>query len=233
MDPSIKPIAYAYIIILALIACTANASSVGENAASKNVSMYFFWQIGCSHCEELKPFIAQLEEKYPQLDLKRVEVSKSKEGSYLFDEMAKAYGKNAKVTPTVFVGDYMIEGYNGWITEDRIDSALQNCTEKKCVSPQEKLDLYKSGATSTTVDPVSPTSSTTVASSTTTSSTSSTTTTIISSTSSTTTTTTTTMSTTIYIPPAEKKEDNAMLPGSLLVLAALIAYYIIRQLKKR
>ena len=162
MDPSIKLMSYAYIIILALIACTANASSVGETAASKNVSMYFFWQIGCSHCEELAPFMSDLEKKYSELDLKRVEVGKSKEGSDLFDEMAKAYGKSAKVTPTVFVGKLMIEGYNGWITEGRIESALVNCTQMECASPEQVLDVYRNGQTTlTTAITTSSTSSTT------------------------------------------------------------------------
>jgi hypothetical protein len=152
--------------------------------------------------------------------LKRYEVSKSQEGSDLFDEMAKAYGKKAKVTPTVFIGDYMIEGYNGWITEDRIESALLNCTEKKCVSPQEKLDLYKSGVTSTTTTTKAATTTTTTTSTTSSSTTTSTTT------SSTSTTTTSTTTSTTTLPPVEKKEDNSLLfwgPGAILASAALFA----------
>jgi len=227
-----KHTAYTLIVVLALLVSAADALPAGQDPASKTVTMYFFWQIGCTHCEEISPFMAELEKNNPQLDLKRFDVSKSQENAELFDETAKAYGKTAKVTPTIFVGDYMIEGYNGWITEDHIASALQNCTEKKCITPQEKLDLYKAGKASTTTVPV--TSSSTTTTSTTTSiavSTTSTTTTTTSQ--ATLITTTTTSTTTSSIPQAGKKDDNAMLAGALLILAAFLSYYIMRQIKKR
>lgn len=220
------------LVVLAFLVSAAYALPAGDSSQSKTVTMYFFWQIGCTHCEEISPFMAELEKNNPQLDLKRLEVSKSQENGELFDEMAKAYGKTAKTTPTIFIGDYMIEGYNGWITEDRIESALQNCTEKECISPQEKLDQYKAGAATTTTVLVTSTSTTTTTS-TTTSSTTSTTTTTTSSTTSTTTTTTTTTSTTTSIPPAEKKNDNTMLAGSLSVLVASIVLLVFWQMKKR
>jgi hypothetical protein len=232
MSLPIRFISYGYIVLIALIVCAASASSSGGAASSKTVPMYYFWQVACSHCEELKPFMAELEAKYPQLDLKLFEVSKSQEGSDLFDEMARAYGRKAKVTPTVFVGDYMIEGYNGWITEGRIESALINCTEKKCVTPEEKMALYRSGgaASSTTAPAASTTTTAVTTSSTTTTRATSTTT----STNPTTTTTTTTTSSTTSILLTEEKEANpVLLYASIAAAAVVFALLVLRIRKKR
>jgi thiol-disulfide isomerase/thioredoxin len=242
----------ALIGIIALLTCAANAAQTGQNNTAKNVTMYYFWQTNCPHCKEIEPFIGTLETKYPQLELKRFEVRENRENSQLFYETAEAYGKQAKITPTVFVGDYMIEGYNGWITEQRIDSAIINCTEKKCSSPGQKLQDYKNNQTTTTTTQTTTTNkqtsttptTTTITSSTTqttttTTTTSTTTTTapIVSTTQATTTTTTTsttTQATTTTAPPAttipqpEKKDITQILAPAAIALLALSALLIQR-----
>ncbi|MFZ2454874.1 MAG: hypothetical protein WAX07_00125 [Candidatus Altiarchaeia archaeon] len=223
-----KLVYLALIASLAPLAYSANASADDQNGSAEKVPAYLFWQIGCPHCEELKPFMSSLEEKYSRLDLKRFEVSKSQEGSDLFDESAKAYGKKAKITPTVFIGDYMIEGYNGWITEERIEGALINCTEKKCPTPEEKIAEYRNKQATTS------TCSTTTSTTTSTTSTTSTTTTTPPTTtsSSTTTTTVTSTTTTTTLPPAEKNEDTPMVPGALLAILLILILFALMRRKK-
>lgn len=213
---SLDRAAFCCIIALAVLASTAAGLS---DAQGNKVAMYYFWQVDCAHCEDLKPFMADLEEKYPLLDLKRLEISKIRENGELFDELAKAYGRKAKVTPTVFVGEYMIEGYNGWITEGRIESALLNCTGKACISPMEKLARYNAGTSSTTTITTrsSSTTTTTTTSSSTTTSPDATTT----FTSPTSATTTTSYSTTTTLEPVEDKKDNTLLNAVFAVLLAL------------
>jgi thiol-disulfide isomerase/thioredoxin len=220
MDSLNKLVFLALIAFLAPTAFPATALPADQDSSLEKVPMYLFWQISCSHCEELKPFISDLEEKYPRLDVKRFEISKSQEGSDLFDEMAKAYGRKAKVTPTVFIGDYMIEGYNGWITEGRIESALVNCTEKKCPTPEEKIAEYQNKQVTTTT--VSLTTSTTTSSTTTTTSTSTTTS------STTTSSTTPTTSTTTTLPPVEKSAESPLIPGALFALFLILVLTALR-----
>ena len=227
-----KHTAYTLIVVLALLVSAADALPAGQDSKSKTVTMYFFWQIGCTHCEELSPFMAELEKNNQQLDLKRFEVSKSQENAELFDETAKAYGKTAKVTPTIFVGDYMIEGYNGWITEDHITSALQNCTEKKCPSPEEKLAEYKNPTTISTTSTTTTTTSTTTTSTTqaTTSTTTATTTTTSTTTEPTTTITQPAVTTTI---PAEEKQDSTpLLAGVGMIILAFCAFLLLKRKRK-
>jgi thiol-disulfide isomerase/thioredoxin len=217
---SLKFAVFLALLFLVPTAFSETALLADQNSSLEEVPMYLFWQVSCSHCEELKPFISDLEEKYPRLDVKRFEISKSQEGSDLFDEMAKAYGRKAKVTPTVFVGDYMIEGYNGWITEGRIESALINCTEKKCPAPEEKIAEYQNKQVTTTT--VSLTTSTTTSSTTTTMSTSTTTS------STTTSSTTSTTSTTTTLPAVEKSAESPLIPGALIVLFIILIFAALR-----
>jgi thiol-disulfide isomerase/thioredoxin len=219
MDMLTKLVFLALLAFPAPMAYSESSLSADQNVSLETVPMYLFWQIGCPHCEELKPFISDLEGKYPQLDIQRFEISKSQEGSDLFDEMAKAYGRKAKVTPTVFIGDYMIEGYNGWIPEGRIESALINCTEKKCQTPEQKIREYQNNQTTTTT--FSTTTSTTSSSSTT----STTTTTTTSSTS---TSSTTSITSTTTLPPTEDKEDTQLIPAALLVLSLIVILLMLR-----
>jgi len=217
---SLKFTVFLALFFLAPMAYSAAILPADQNSSSKKVPMYLFWQISCSHCEELKPFVSGLEGKYPRLDVKRFEISKDQEGSDLFDDMAKAYGRKAKVTPTVFIGDYMIEGYNGWITEGRIESALINCTEKKCPTPEEKIAEYQNKQSTTTT--VSMTTSTTTAFSTATTTTTSTTS------STTTSSTTSTTSTITMLPPFEKSAESPLIPGALIVLFLILIFAALR-----
>ncbi len=227
-----KTIPPALIVILVLLICTVNAAQTDQNSTPKNVTMYYFWQIGCAHCQEIEPFIGTLEKKYPQLDLKKFEVSKSQENSQLFYDTAEAYGKTAKITPTIFVDDYMIEGYNSWITEQRIESAVINCTEKKCASPGQKLQEYKNNHTiSTTTQETTTTSSTTTTTTTTTTSSTTTTTTTATTTTTTAQTTTTTNPTTSTIPQPEKKDNTQILAPLAVAVLALSALLVRRPLK--
>jgi thiol-disulfide isomerase/thioredoxin len=229
------------LLIIALVVClipavfSASLLTTGQNASEDKVTMYFFWQIGCPHCEELKPFMGSLEGKYPQLYLKRIEISQNKEGSDLFIEMARAYGREPKVTPTEFVGDYMIEGYNGWITEGRIESALINCTQKKCPTPEEKIREYLKGQVTTTTIHATTTSTTKTTStrrvSTTISSTTSTTASTTSSTLPVTPTTLASPNTTI--PPAEKSIDTSLLAGAMLLIFLIIAAFVLMSRARR
>ena len=146
--------------IIALITLLASSTPACA-AVQKTMTMYFFWGSGCPHCAEIEPFMSKLETKYPQLDMKRFEVQNNIENANLFEAVANAYGKNASIMPTIFIDDQMIEGYNGGITEGRIESAVINCTTKTCISPAQKLSDYKSGKAATTTSSSTTTTTTT------------------------------------------------------------------------
>ncbi|MFW5884991.1 MAG: hypothetical protein ACOCUF_02070 [Patescibacteria group bacterium] len=111
--------------------------------ASSKTTVYFFWGEGCPHCAEEKPFLEEMEEKYPELEVKMLETYKDKENSELFQEMAAAYGTQARGVPVTFIGDHEpIIGFSGSM-EPEIESKIKTCLEEGCVDPEEKAGVAK------------------------------------------------------------------------------------------
>ncbi len=107
--------------------------------AAESMTVYFFWGEGCPHCEDEKLFLEEMESKYPQLEVKSFETWKNKENEELFQEMAAAYGIEARGVPTTFIGDYEpIVGYSDSMSDD-IEEKIADCIESGCVDPDEKI----------------------------------------------------------------------------------------------
>lgn len=128
------------LIVFALLVM---ANACGAQQASKEtINMYFFWGQGCSHCEEMKPFIQELQNTYPQLSVKSLETFKNAENNRFFKEMVKAYNKSSDGVPGTFIGDRMFEGYSKGTTDKDITSVIESCIKNGCPDPDQKLAEY-------------------------------------------------------------------------------------------
>ncbi len=105
----------------------------------EKVTVYFFWGEGCPHCVEEKPFLEDLEQKYPDLEVKMFETWNNPDNAELFQEVAKAYGTNARGVPTTFIGEEYWVGYNDSIGEE-IEGKIKYCLENECINPSDKLN---------------------------------------------------------------------------------------------
>ncbi len=76
---------------------------------SKTVTAFYFYGDGCSHCEKVKPLLATLETRYPELRLTRFEISNNPENWQIFSEMSKKYGVASGV-PLIFIGNSALNG---------------------------------------------------------------------------------------------------------------------------
>src|SRR6056297_1797130 len=74
--------------------------------AEEPTTIYFFWGDGCPHCAKEKPFLEQMEEKYPELKVEMLEIYKNQENGKLFQKMASAYNTQARGVPATFIGDF-------------------------------------------------------------------------------------------------------------------------------
>jgi len=119
------------------------SGSAGENGSperesSGEVVMYYFWGDGCPICTEAMPFLDELESDYPELEIKKKETYGSQENARLFQDMAAAFGSQARGVPTSFIGDEEIVGYNQRLEQDFRD-AVEECIEQGCIDPEDKL----------------------------------------------------------------------------------------------
>ena len=86
--------------------------SQGRSAGTNNtITATEFYGIGCSHCENIKPLLAELQAKYPELSLERLEINQNKTNLQKFIDMSNQYGlASAGSVPAVFIGSHVAIG---------------------------------------------------------------------------------------------------------------------------
>jgi len=114
--------------------------SLNEIFSAGKVEIYFFWGQGCPHCAQEKPFLEELKQKYPQLEVKDFEVYYSRENQELFKKLAHAYKTQPVGVPMTFIGKDFIVGFGTKETTGKqIENLIQNCLTNVCPSPEEIL----------------------------------------------------------------------------------------------
>ncbi len=143
------------LILLALaLALTAWGFSPSRPAQAQGspdgkIIIYFYWGDGCPHCAEAKPFLADLQQRYPQIELRAFEVWNNPENQNQFSLMAQNYGTEAKYVPTIFIGEKYWVGFSDQIAE-QIEAQVEVCTVTACPDPSTVV-LQNGQATSANV----------------------------------------------------------------------------------
>ena len=74
------------------------------------VTAFYFYGDGCSHCEKVKPLIADLQTRYPELTLTRLEVYNNAENRMQLMEMSRKFGVANPGVPLIFIGNSTLIG---------------------------------------------------------------------------------------------------------------------------
>jgi|GEM_PF-5340507 len=82
-------------------------------AEDNNVTLIFFWAIGCPICAEEKKFIDEIRSEYPALIVLSYEVSKSDPNAALLASMCADHQMHCDHVPITFVGDMAFKSYKG------------------------------------------------------------------------------------------------------------------------
>jgi hypothetical protein len=101
-----------------------------ESAADgmPSVHLWFFWSESCPHCLEAHPFIAAIPRERPWVVLHALEVSRNRENSQRFIDMAKTLGQQAEAVPTLMFCGRMDVGWENAATSGaRLLAALDAC----------------------------------------------------------------------------------------------------------
>lgn len=96
------------------------------------VTLYFFWGEGCPHCAAAKPALAELQDRYPTLQIRDFEVRGSVENLQRFMEMAAKFGFEPTGVPTFFLGERYWVGFDERTTGQELESAIVKCLETGC-----------------------------------------------------------------------------------------------------
>lgn len=112
--------------------------AVAVGAAAAEVELHYFWSATCPDCMVMKAYLAELQERYPELRVVAHEVTFSPGNWRMMATLGQAYGLRKEVTPTVFVGNLAVAGV-GLAAELQIEEEVLRCQAEGCPSPLERL----------------------------------------------------------------------------------------------
>ncbi len=109
----------------------------GEEGVNETCVFYFYGK-DCLACKEIKPFIDELESKYPDVHFHKLEIWYNETNRQLFFQFCDVYCVNEKLVPIVFVGDKFLIGIEE--IRNNLESEINRCIEMNCTCPQEKVE---------------------------------------------------------------------------------------------
>lgn len=102
-----------------------------DSSPVNKVHIYLFWGEGCPHCAAEKPFLEELAEKYPGVELHFYEIYYDASNQNLFMAMAAKFGFDPQAVPTTFIGEKYWVGYSEQLDQE-IETYVQMCLENGC-----------------------------------------------------------------------------------------------------
>lgn len=104
--------------------------------AQNQVNVYLFWGDGCPHCAKEKPFLEQLEKKYPYLTLYQYEIWGNQGNRDLLTKVGERLQTDVQGVPFTVVGEKQFAGYlSNETTGKEIENAVVQCSKTKCKDP--------------------------------------------------------------------------------------------------
>jgi len=98
---------------------------------SNPVFIYLFWGEGCPHCAKAKPYFENLAATHPEIQLHTYEIYYDEENQKLFFLMAEKFGLQQLAVPTIFIGQYYLQGYSESYNSS-IENVVSQCIENDC-----------------------------------------------------------------------------------------------------
>jgi len=105
--------------------------------ADDEFCVYYFYGKDCLSCREIKPFISEMDDKYPQIKLHELEIWYDETNREMFFNFCDVYCVDEKQVPIVFIGEKFIIGPDA--IKDNLENEIVNCIENHCPCPEERV----------------------------------------------------------------------------------------------
>lgn len=83
---------------------------ISTGGLDETICIYYFYGIGCPHCDRVKPLIDELAAKYQKVELRTHEIYFNTTNQAMFYEYNQRYGVTDQGVPTLFIGDRALVG---------------------------------------------------------------------------------------------------------------------------
>jgi cytochrome c biogenesis protein CcdA/glutaredoxin len=121
----LRGVVAALLLLVGLLAAGAPAlARSGGELADQEPVVWYFWGDGCPHCATQKPYVDGWAERYPELEIRSLEVWHDEANRALFAEQATLRGIEPSGVPATFIGGTGWVGFHeGMLPE--MEAALQ------------------------------------------------------------------------------------------------------------
>jgi len=107
-------------------------------ALADEAKLHFFYAENCVGCRQEKPFIKELQSRYPQLQVQIYDVWMQQDNYQLMQKVAESQGVEFAATPTTAIGPRVWFGFNKRIAGE-IEGAVRECLKSACLDPVAAL----------------------------------------------------------------------------------------------
>ena len=130
------------VVLSILVFVFLSAIVLAQDNETRKVPVYFFYREDCPHCAAAKPFLKDLEKKYPEINVNAYEVVSNKSNLELFFSMSAACGIKVSAVPAFFIGHKPIIGFDSAERKGReIEKQVQKCIKENCVDLMGHLGI--------------------------------------------------------------------------------------------
>ncbi len=137
-----------------VIAAQTEGNVVPESNQQSKLIVHLFWGQGCHLCDEAKPFLEKMKNKYPGMEIRKYEVFNNKDNHNILSQMLDAYKMRFTGVPVFFIGEKSFTGFSEQHKAD-IEETIKNCITAECIDAMSKIkseDQNTSQATEPIVD---------------------------------------------------------------------------------
>ena len=122
-----------FLLVFVLVSLTLSAEE-----AQKTERFYFFYSDSCPHCHEAMPFVEELEKEFPNIEFKKLELSKVPENMAIFNKKVEKLGIKGGGVPTFVFRDQYIVGFKKGAFEEKIRAMINKPAENAVPDKKEK-----------------------------------------------------------------------------------------------
>ncbi|MGB9176417.1 MAG: thioredoxin family protein [Methanoregula sp.] len=96
--------------IVGMYLWNSSQSSPVQGTGSNTVTVYYFYGKECPHCENVRPFIESMRQKYPDVNFQILEIWHDQTNNALATLMNHNLNQSQTMVPEVIVGDVVLFG---------------------------------------------------------------------------------------------------------------------------
>ena len=132
-----------FLAALALLLCASAARAEVEWLTTgpdgeTQIVLWYFYSDTCPHCQEAKPFVADLDAR-PWIDVRAFEITKSRDNGILYRDTARAIGEQARSVPAFIFCGTMHTGFdNAEATGAVLLARLEHCR----ANPEDAIAMF-------------------------------------------------------------------------------------------